>query len=134
MAFRHGRFAEITVSGTNLSEFCDSADISIDVDTAETSTFGKSWKTHVVGQAGSNVELAGNYDPTESTGPAAVLTALIGEDPFAVVLYPGGNSSGQISHTLSGSLTAYSESSTVGDKVTFSATILADGEVTTATV
>lgn len=134
MAFRHGKWAEITVDGDDLSAFCDSADISIDVDTAETSTFGSSWKTHLAGLAGGEVELAGNYDPTASTGPAAVLMALIGGDAVPIVLYPGGNVSGQRSHTFDAILTNYSESSAVGDKVTFSATLLADGQIVTAAV
>lgn len=134
MAFRHGKYAEITVNSNDLSAFCDSAELSIDVDTAETSTFGSDWKTHLAGLAGGTIELSGNYDPTATTGPAAVLMALIGAAAFPVVLFPGGDVTGQRSHTFNAILTSYSESSPVGDKVTFSASLLADGEITTAAV
>lgn len=134
MAFKHGRWAEISVNSVPLSTFCDSADLSIDIDTADTTTFGSTWKTNVVGVAGGKVELKGMYDPTDTTGPIVVLTALIGADAFPVLLYPGGNDTDQISHGFDAILTAYSESSPVGDKVTFSASLLADGEISTTVI
>jgi len=129
MAFRHGRFAEITVNSDNLSTFCDQADLDIDVDDAETSTFGVSWKTYIAGLAGASVELAGNFDPTATTGPASALTSLIGDDPFAVILEPGGAAVTQ-HRQFNAILTKYTEGAPVGDKVTFSATLLVTGAVT----
>jgi hypothetical protein len=134
MAFRHGRFAEITVNSVDLSAFCDSADINIDIDTAETTTFGKSWKTHIAGLASGAVAISGSYDPTATTGPASALTALVGADAFPVVLHPGGNTTGQIEHSFNALLTNYTEKSAVGDKVKFSASIISDGTVTTSNV
>ena len=134
MAFRHGRLAEVTVDGTALSLFCDSADFSVDIDTADTTTFTKSWKTAIAGLAGGSLELSGNYDPTATTGPAAVLTGLIGAAPFPVVVYPGGNTTGQGSRSFNAILSSYKESSPVGDKVTFSATLMATDTVTFAVV
>jgi predicted secreted protein len=134
MAFRHGRLAEITVNTKALSTFCESADLSIDVDTADTSTFTSTWKTALAGLAGGKVDLKGFYDPTATTGPAAVLTALIGTAPFAVLVYPGGNTSGQVSRGFNAILTSYSEGSPVGDKVTFSASLLVTGAITFAAI
>lgn len=134
MAFRHGRFAEITVNGTALSTFCDSAEINIDVDAAETTTFGKTWKTNIPGLAGGSVTLSGNYDPTASTGPSAVFTGLIGAAAFPVLLHPGGNTSGQIRHSFNAVLTGYSESSAVSDKITFNAELILDGADTITNV
>jgi len=132
MAFKHGKYAEISVNSIPLSTFCDSADLSIDIDTADTTTFGSDWKSAVVGQAGGKVDLKGMYDPTETTGPISALAALVGvETAFPVILYPGGNDTGQISHSFDAFLTNISTGSTVGDKVTFSASLLATGEITT---
>jgi len=132
--FRHGRFSEITVAGADLSDFCNSADLSIDVDTADTTTFQQTWKTALTGAAGGKVELKGDYDPTETTGPADVLSALIGADPFAVTVYPGGNVQGQGSRAFNAILTNYGESSPVGGVVTFSASLMVTGAVTFDTV
>ena len=134
MAFRHGKNAELTVNSKALTDFADSVDLKIDVDTADTSVFGLDWKTAIPGMAGANLDGSGNYDPTATTGPQAVLTALIGAAEFPVVWYPGGNSTGQISHTFNALLTSYSESSPAGGKVTFKFSLLASGADTVATI
>lgn len=130
MAFRHGRFAEITVNAVPLSTFCDSADLNIKVSTSDTDTFGTTWKTALTGLADGTVTLSGNYDPTEDTGPADTLTDLIGADPFAVLVYPGGNVAGQLSRSFNAILTDYKETSKTSEKVIFSATLLVTGAVT----
>lgn len=134
MAFRHGSKAELTVNAVALSAFCDSIDLKIDVDTSETTTFGKTWKTHIPGLAGASLDGGGNYDPTATTGPAAVLTALIGADPVAVLYYPGGNVADQVEHSFDAILTSYSESSPVGAQVTFKFTLLVTGADTVSNV
>lgn len=130
MAFRHGRFAEITVNTKALSLFCDSADLNMDVDTADVTTFTKSWKVAIPGLIGANLQLAGNYDPTATTGPQAVLFPLLGAAAFAVVVEPGGNLTGQVRRSFNALLTSYKESDKVGDKVTFSATLLVTDAIT----
>lgn len=134
MAFRHGRFASITLNAVDLSAFCDNADLSIDVDTSDTTTFGASWKTAIAGLIGSKVDLKGDYDPTASTGPAAVITACItGAVPVACIVGPGGTLTGQLKRTFNCIVTNYTESSPVADKVTFSATLLVTGAITLGT-
>jgi len=130
MAFKHGRAAEITVGGTSLSAYCDTADLSIDIDTSDTTTFGASWKTAIEGLAGATIELAGNYDPTASTGPVVILTGLIGTGSAAIVYKPAGSASSGLSRSFSAILTSYKESSPVADKVTFTASLLVTGAVT----
>lgn len=134
MAFRHGKYAEITVNTHALSAFADSVDLGIDVDTSSVDTFLQSWKASVVGQAGANLTMSGSYDPTATTGPAAVLTALVGADPFAVTAYPGGNVSGQVSRAFNAILKKYTEKSAVGAKVEWSCDLLVTGAITFATV
>jgi hypothetical protein len=134
MAFRHGRFAEITVNAVALSAFCNSADFSIDVDTADTTTFGSTWKSAIAGIPGAKLELAGDYDGTTGTGPGAVLEACIaGGVPVAIIVKPGGTLAGQRTHTFNGLVTSYAESSPVGGAITFKSSILATGAVTSVT-
>ena len=129
MAFVHGKAAEITVNSVVLSTFCNTADLSIDIDTADTSTFGSTWKTALAGLAGGELSIEGGFDPTATTGPASALSDLIGTAPFAVVYEPGGAAVNQ-SRTFNAILTSYSESAPVGDWVTFSAGLLVTGAVT----
>lgn len=134
MSFRHGKFAEVTVNSVALSTFCDSVDLNIAIDTSDTTTFTATWKTAVVGVPGATLTLSGDYDPTASTGPAVTFEALVGADPFAVVLYPGGpaTSPAQRKRTFNAILTSYGEQSSVSDKVTFSANLLVTGAITFA--
>ncbi len=135
MAFKHGKDAAISVNGTLISVYTDSTGLSRDRDTAETTTFGVNDKTHIPGLMGGSLSISGNYDPTASVGQAAVLEgAFTGGVAVTCIYYPGGNSSGQRSHTFSGIVTNYSETSSVSDKVTFSSSILVTGAVTTATI
>lgn len=129
MAFKHGKAAEITVNTKNLSAFCDTADLSIDIDTADVTAFGASWKSALAGLAGGTLEISGSFDPTATTGPASVLAALIGAAAFAVIYEPAGAAANQ-HRQFNAILTGYKESAKVSDKVTFSASLLIDGAVT----
>lgn len=131
--FRHGKNSAVTVNGASLSAFSDNLSISTDVDTSETSTFGNTYKTFVVGQAGASFEVSGHYDRAAG-GPSVVLSPLIGAEPFAVLAFPGGNTAGQSQVSFSAILTNYSESSSAGDKVSFSASFISTGVVTTTTL
>lgn len=134
MAFKHGKSAAITVNSVALGTYCDSETLDIAVDTAETTTFGVNWKTHVPGLAGATLKITGNYDPVAVTGPVAVFTGLIGNVGFPVVVEPGGNVAGQIRHSFTAIITGYSENTAVADKITFAADILVTGIVTTITI
>lgn len=134
MPFVHGKAASATVNGTVLRNFSDNLSFSLDVDTSETSVFGATYKTSVVGQVQGTFELSGHYDRVAG-GPSAVLTPLIGVDaPFACLVHPGGNTTGQVQHSFNAILTNYAETSAVGDKVSFSASFITTGAVTTTTV
>jgi len=126
MAFRHGKNAAFTLNTKDLSTFLTSIDLSFDLDAADTTTFGGTWRTSLAGIPGGTIDLSGYYDPTATTGPAAVLwAAFTGATPVTGLLYPGGNTSGQALWTItSGCLvTSYSESSAVDGIVTFKASI-----------
>jgi hypothetical protein len=137
MAFKHGRLAEVTIATKALSAYCDSADLSIKVATANTSTFLVSWDTAISGVAGGQLVLSGDYDPTVTTGPQSVLIAQIALNQAgtvtACIFYPAGNNAGQgTSHTFNALITDYQESPKVGDAVKFTATLLMTGADTIA--
>jgi hypothetical protein len=134
MAFRHGKNAQITINAIDLSTFCDSVELGIDIDTADTTMFGSTWNSALVGLIGATVPLSGAYDPTASTGPAsAIWTCITGGVPVAVVLKPGGTLTGQRTNSFNAILTNYTETSAVNDKVVFKAELLVTGAVTPTT-
>ena len=128
--FRYGAKALVTVNAIDLSAYCDDAGLDVGVETAETTTFSSSWKTFIEGLASAKFSLKGNFDPTVSTGPAAVLTGLIGGGAKTIVFNPAGTAAGELKRTVSAILTAYAETSPVGGKVTFTATFQGTGAVT----
>jgi hypothetical protein len=128
--FRYGAKALVTVNAIDLSSYCDDAGLDVGVETAETTTFASSWKTFIEGLASAKFSLKGNFDPTVSTGPAAVLTGLIGGGAKTIVFNPAGTAAGELKRTVSAILTAYAETSPVGGKVTFTATFQGTGAVT----
>lgn len=130
--FRYGAKALVTVNAVDLSAYCDDGGLDISIDTAETTTFGATWKTFIEGLAVAKFTLKGNYDPTASTGPAVVFTGLIGGGAKTVVFNPAGTATGELKRTVSAILTGYTESSPVGGKVTFSASFQGTGSVTFA--
>ena len=131
MAFRHGKNAEISINSVDLTSFCDNLDLSVDVDTADTSTFGNDWKTALAGMAGGKLDLTGAYDPTASTGPCdTLLDCIAGGVAVAVVHKPGGTASGQRTNSFNAIVTSYGETSPVGGKVSFKASLLVDGAIT----
>jgi hypothetical protein len=135
MPFRHGKAAQVYVGTNEISSYLDTADKSTDVDTAETTTFGKGWKTYLAGLIGNTLSLSGGYDGTATTGPAAIFeTCIANGTAWPIKFFPGGSASGQRQHSFNALVTNYSESSPVGDKVTFAAELLADGTVTSTTL
>lgn len=134
MAFKHGKTAEITVNSVALSPFCDSADFAVDIDTGDTTTFGSAWKSALAGVPGAKLDLVGKYDGVASTGPAAVIMAAIAAGvAIPIVHKPSGTASGQRTNSFNALVTNYTESSPVGGIVTFKASLLATGTVTTVT-
>jgi len=135
MAFRHGKNASITINAVDLSTFCDNLDLAVDVDTADTTTFGSTWKTALVGVAGAKLDLSGDYDPTATTGPASAIFACItGGVPVAVLHKPGGTAGGQRLNSFNAIVTNYGETSPVGGIVSFKASLLVTGAVTPSTI
>ncbi len=135
MAFKHGKLTTVTVNSQALTGFGTNADFNIDVDTAETTTFGSAWKSFLAGVPGAKLDLAGDFDPTVTTGPAAVLeAAIVAAVAVPVVYQPAGAGTGNRQHSFSAIITSYGESSPVGGIVTFKASLLGTGAVTTTTL
>ncbi len=139
MAKVHGKNAhfETTDTGTttrNLSSFLTNVELDDAVDVAESSAFGQEDKTYAQGQKGHTLRLQGQYDPTASTGPDAVLSGLANGTVTTDFIYgPGGSASGLVKYSGTGILTSYNVSSPIAGIVTFSADIQVSGAVARGT-
>jgi hypothetical protein len=127
MAFRHGKNGALTINAGALAAFLNNIDFSTDLDTADTTTFGATWKTAVAGIPSGKIDFSGFYDPTATTGPGAILFPLVTAGTAVTALfYPGGNTSGQSLYTMTTGVivTNYSESGAVGGAVAFKGSVL----------
>lgn len=117
MAFKHGKNAAIYLDALDLSTYFRAADFSVDVDTADTTTFQSAWKTALPGTAGAKADFDGLYDPD-----VVALAESIGVD-FSLVagvltFAPAGASAiGDQVRMMSVSSVSYAESSPVGDVI-----------------
>jgi hypothetical protein len=118
----HGKSTKVFLGSVDLSPYLTSADFSVDVDTADTTTFGGTWKTAITGTGGSKVDLGGLYDPTQ----ASLSTLLLSQVPGILTVCPGGGAAIGDSARLSSAIdTSYAESSPVGGVVAVKASLLA---------
>jgi hypothetical protein len=131
MAFKHGKSAQISISATEIGTYCTSLELSVEQDAADSTTFGSTWQSSLTGIPGGKFTIEGNYDPTASTGPLAVLwTALTGGVPVALIYKPGGTLSGQRTYTFNANIISIAEPAEVGGLVTFSSDWVTTGAVT----
>jgi hypothetical protein len=131
----HGNKSEVTIDGSDISEYLDSADLSIEQETVEYSGLGQGPKAkrQTVGNYGAKFELAGRYDAA-AEGPSAALIAMIGSTtPAAIEYYPAGSATGAEKRAFNALLASYSESSPVGGIVAFKASLVVDGAITNST-
>ncbi len=125
MAFKHGKGSTVLFGIVDLTAYLNALDFGVDIDSAETSTFGDTWKTHIAGQMGATVGFGGFYDPTDTT----IVAAIGAEDGILTWGPGGGGAEGDAVRLALIAATSYSEGSPVGDAVSIAWDVLTDGVV-----
>lgn len=117
MPFIHGKNTSVWWNSADISGYLDAADLSIDADTSESTTFGKGWKTFISGLVDATVGFGGKYDATAGNA----IEGQLGTDSGVLTYCPGGALAiGDRARLVSVTGTTYAESSPVGDIVAFS--------------
>ena len=133
--FRHGKSTVFKVdnSGGTLTDISNTlTDVSFPqtIETAETTSFGSSAKTYIVGLSDSSLSVSGNFDATVD----AHLAGVLGQAATLSFEYgPEGTTAGQVKYTGECLMTSYEKSGAVGDVVTYSAEFQVTGAVTRGT-
>jgi hypothetical protein len=133
--FRHGKSTVFKVdnSGGTLTDISNTlTDVGFPhtVDTAETSTFGSSAKSYVVGLTDSSLSISGNFDATVD----AHLAGILGQSASVSFEYgPEGSTAGFVKYTGEALLTSYEKSGAIGDVVSYSAEFQVTGAITRGT-
>jgi len=120
--FAHGKNVNVFLNEFDFSTYFNDVSASTSVDTAETSAFGTSAKTYIVGHRDGTISLSGMFEGTASTGTDAFFaTALGSSTKNKIIVAPQGNSLAAGAIMLVADDTSYEVSSAIADVVQASA-------------
>ena len=132
--FVHGKSVDFALDDTggtsrNISDTLNSVDFPEVTETADTTAFGSSSRSFIVGLESATFSISGLWDANVDgymkggTEPAS----------RSFIYGPAGSTSGNVKYTGEAIMTNYSISSPVGDVVTYSADLQVTGAVTRGT-
>ena len=131
--FVHGKSTDFAIDDTggssrNIANTHTDVSFPQTIDTAETTAFGSSNKSYIVGLKDTTISVSGIWDAT-------VDGYLSGTEPASrsFIYGPAGSTGGNVKYTGEAILTNYSQSNPVGDVVTFTADFQVTGAVTRGT-
>ena len=131
--FAHGKSTDFALDDTggssrNISDTLTDVSFPQTIDTAETTAFGSSNKSYIVGLKDTTISVSGIWDAT-------VDGYLSGTEPASrsFIFGPAGSTGGNVKYTGECILTNYSQSNPVGDVVSFTADFQVTGSVTRGT-
>ena len=129
MAFIHGKTTQILHGVFDLSSFMNSGQVSRSAETSETTSFGSTAKTYIVGLVDGSLSASGMFDGSASAVDD-ILSSSIGSDTLSPVTFAiDGTTLGNRVSLLQAKATKYDVSSPVGDVVSVSYDAQADGGV-----
>lgn len=129
MAFRHGKNTALFYNGANLTSYFNEASVSQDVETAETTAFGNDAKTYITGLKDGTLSGSGMFDGAAGAVDQTLSGVIGAAAADLVTLAPDGAVAGRRSYSMAARETSYEISSPVGDVVSISLEVQADGGV-----
>ena len=131
--FVHGKATNFSLDDTggtsrDISDTLTSVDFPETIDTAETTAFGATSKSYIVGLRDATISVSGLWDAT-------IDGYIIGTEPAtrSFIFGPAGSTGGFVKYTGEAILTNYAVSNPVGDVVTYSIDLQCTGGVTRTT-
>jgi hypothetical protein len=130
--FRHGKAASFKVDNnagtlTDISNTLNSVSFPREAETLETTSFGSSDRSYVIGFTGATISIEGSFDATVDTH----LASIVGKtDSVSFEYGPEGTTSTFTKYTGEAFLTSYETSAGVGDIVSYSAEFQVTGAIT----
>jgi hypothetical protein len=119
--FAHGKNVNVFINEYDFSTFFNDVSATSTVETSETSAFGSSAKTYIVGLTDGTVSLSGMFDGTATGTDVFFSTALGSATKVNVIVAPSGHSNGANAIVLEADDTSYEVSGAVADVVQTSA-------------
>lgn len=129
MAFISGKSAKVLSDVTDLSAYLNAADTSQDAQLLETTAFGATGRTYLLGFKNGTASLKGFWDGATAAVDAVLSAALGSAGGEIVTIAPDGLTVGKRLHLLLSRLTKYSVSTPVDGVVAVTADMQADGGI-----
>ena len=130
MAFIHGKSTIVLQNEYNLSSYFNDVSTSRSIETAETTAFGNSAKTYIVGLQDGTISLSGMFDGAANAIDQEMSDIIGTENGGIITVAVGGSLAvGERVLTAQGDLTSYEVSAPVGDVVAANAEFQVDGGV-----
>ena len=119
----------------DISNVVNDVTVSRAIETGETTSFGNSSKTYIVGLADATISVSGSFDSTVDSHLTTLIDAQIAGTNTSASFEAGpqGTANGSVKYTGEALVTSYEVNPTVGDVVTFSLELQVTGAVTRAT-
>ena len=125
--FRHGKITPVLTDDFDLSNFLNNATVSQSVDTPETTTFGSSDRSYIVGHNEGTISFEGFFDGTTDSADSIFHAALGNTTDKVVTVSTDSTSIGGRAVLAASASTSYEISSPLTDVVSVSAEAIADG-------
>lgn len=129
MAFLHGKSTAVLFNQHDLSHYFNDASVSRSIETAETTSFGASAKSYIVGLQDGTLSLSGMFDGSANAVDAVISGRLGVESGAVVTIFYGGATAGNRVAIAAVEGTSYDISAPVADVVAASAELQADGGI-----
>jgi len=118
--FTHGRATRLYAGSVDLTSYHHSAGASASADTAETSVFGDSDKSYVVGLSDATLSGEGYFDQDAAGAGTILNTSLGGTAKTPWSFYPRGDAIGERGHGVNADTTSFEPGADLGEVVGFS--------------
>lgn len=126
----HGKNTVVKLNGVDYSEYSNSTDFKDSTEAHENTTYGRNRKTYHSGLGDGTVSVGGFYDTTLVEGPRALFKPLkAAGDAVEFIYQPEGAGAGKAQSRVDVIITAFEESSPVGDMVTWTAELQMTGDL-----
>lgn len=122
MTFKHGKNAKAYYNGYDLTGYLRGGELTTEVDTADTTVWGSTWKTAIAGLQGASYALEGLFD----AAAAPIFTTDLAGTSGVLTVCPSGAAAGDMVRMMQVIKTTYAETSPVGDVVGFTFGALSD--------
>ena len=129
MAFVHGKGTVTSIDAKDMSVFGTQVEYELKAETHDVTTFGNDDKVFSGGLRESSMKMEGNYDDTETTGPAAALEPLVGQ--VVELIYKPEGAAG-LTRTVDVVVKQYTETSSINDMIKFAVQLQGSGAVAVA--